>query len=353
MPQIEGLFKAFAEADASDLHLSANQTAKVRINGDLVSISDNVLNEGQIEGILKEICSDEMWSNFNRTKSLLFAYEVNEIGRFRCKYLFDCNGPAAVFRKIPLTVIGMEELNLPDSLRKISEYSSGLVCFSGKAGSGRSTSVAAIIDYINKKYEKNILTIENPIEFKFSNSNSIITQREVDRDSNSFVNAVHSAMFSDADIIYISSIEDNDTAELAIKCAALGYLVFVNVNACGSINTVKSLIERFSDEKQPVISAMLAESLRAIITHALCKSSNGEMIGAYEILLWEDSLPNSIRNKQYNNLKSIIDSNKGHGMCLLDSNLNQLLNEGVIAAKEAYRNSIDKKQFLKHMQDEE
>ena len=353
MAIIDQILSILIDSEGSDIYIAAEQPARARVNGELIAVTDIPMAAEEIETIFKEICPEEKWKEFERNKEVVFSYQVGNEFRFRCKITNEISGLLGVFRNIPLEVYSLEELNTPDALRKLCRYESGLICVTGIPGCGKSTTVAAIIDFINKNYIKNIQTIESPIEYLHKNERSIITQREIGRDCKSYSDSIKTALKADVDVLFIGDVKDKNILKLAIECAAKGMLVIINLCYRNSIKTVESIIDSFDFDEQPLIRTLLAESLKAIVSQTLCRKNDGGVIAAHEILLWEDTIPNSIRNNQIRNFKSIIDSNKNMGMCLLDSNLNQFLNEGIINAKEAYMKSIDKKLFVKHTQDEE
>ena len=353
MAMIDQLLTAMVEGGGSDLHLMVGQPAKTRVSGDLAPITDDPIESEQMEEMLKEICPESRWKHFIETKDLDFAYEIPGLARFRSNYLNNYYGMAAVFREIPSEILTMEQLNLPDTLKEICAFKSGLVCITGPTGSGKSTTLAAMIDFINKNYTKHIITLEDPIEFVHKNISSIIVHREVGMHTHSFANALMGAMRSDPDIVLLGEMRDMETIKLALTCAAMGMLVFATLHTNSAPKTIDRIIDAFPADEQPQVRAMLAEAIRGVVSQLLCKKAEGGRVAVHEILLWTDGLPNIIRNGQISNIKTIIESNKGMGMCSMDGNLRQLLNEKTITGKEAYMKASDKKQFLKFLEDEE
>jgi twitching motility protein PilT len=353
MAIIDQLLTAMVKDGGSDLHLMVGQPAKIRVNGDLDSITDDVIDSEQMHDMLKEICPEVRWKHFLETKDLDFAYEIPGVARFRSNYLNNYYGMAAVFREIPSEILTMDQLHLPEILKKICEFKSGLVCVTGPTGSGKSTTLAAMIDYINKNFTKHIITLEDPIEFVHKNNSSIIVHREVGIHTNSFADALMGAMRSDPDIVLLGEMRDMETIKLALTCAAMGMLVFATLHTNNAPKTIDRIIDAFPAEEQPQVRGMLAEAIRGIVSQLLCKKQDGGRVAVHEVLLWTEGLPNTIRNGQISNIKTIIESNKNLGMCSMDANLKQLLNKKIITANEAYMKASDKKQFLKYIEDEE
>jgi twitching motility protein PilT len=353
MAVIDQLLRAMVEAGGSDLHLMVGQPAKTRVHGDLSPITDDPIKPDQMEEMLKEICPPSRWEHFIKAKDLDFAYEIEGLARFRSNYLNNYYGMAAVFREIPSKILTMDQLNLPETLKKICEFNSGLVCVTGPTGSGKSTTLAAMIDYINDNFTKHIITLEDPIEFVHQNKASIIAHREVGMHTNSFTDALMGAMRSDPDIVLLGEMRDMETIKLALTCAAMGMLVFATLHTNNAPKTIDRIIDAFPSEEQPQVRTMLAEAIRGVVSQLLCKKPDGGRIAVHEILLWTEGLPNIIRNGQISNIKTIIESNKNMGMCSMDGNLKQLLTENLISGKEAYMKASDKKQFLKYIDDED
>ena len=348
---IDQLLRAMVENGGSDLHLMVGQPAKIRVNGDLTTITDDPVESEQMTEMLKEICPPSRWKYFIENQDLDFAYEIDGLARFRSNYLNNYYGMAAVFREIPSKILTMDQLNLPDTLRKICEFKSGLVCVTGPTGSGKSTTLAAMIDYINENYVKHIITLEDPIEFVHQNKSSIIAHREVGMHTNSFADALMGAMRSDPDIVLLGEMRDMETIKLALTCAAMGMLVFATLHTNNAPKTIDRIIDAFPSDEQPQVRTMLAEAIKGVVSQLLCKKQDGGRVAVHEILLGTEGLPNIIRNGQISNIKTIIESNKNLGMCSMDGNLKSLLTNNIITAKEAYMKASDKKQFLKYVEE--
>lgn len=351
MALIDELLKAMVENDGSDLHLIVGQPAKIRKSGNLEPLTEDPISSDYMERMLKEICPKEKWQEYLKSKDLDFAYEIEGVARFRTNYLFNYYGMGAVFRQIPTDILTMEDLNLPDTLNEICNIKSGLVCVTGPTGSGKSTTLAAMIDSINKNKNKHIITIEDPIEFVHSNNNSIIVHREVGEHTNSFADALQGSMRSDPDIVLLGEMRDNETISLALTCAAMGMLVFATLHTNSAAKTIDRIIDAFPSDEQPQIRTMLAESLKAVVSQLLCRKKSGGRVAAHEILLWTEGLPNVIREGSTSNITTIIENNRAIGMCSMDSNLKKLLQNEVITPDEAYMKALNKKDFLKYLEE--
>ena len=252
----------------------------------------------------------------------------------------------AVFRQIPTKILTIKDLNLPEVLTKVSEYKSGLVLVTGPTGSGKSTTMAAMIDYINENYSKHIITIEDPIEFVHKNKKSTIVHIEIGIHANSFAEAMKSAMRSDPDIILLGEMRDLETIKLALTTAAMGVLVFATLHTNNAPKTIDRIIDVFPADEQPQVRMMLSESIQAIVSQLLCKKVGGKgRVAVHEILLWIEALPNTIREGQISNIRTIIENNTATGMCSMDQNLKRLLAEGTITKEEGYMKAQDKKDF--------
>ena len=351
MPIIDQLLEALLEREASDLHLIIGQPAKIRVHGTLEHLTDDIISEEYMEQMLNEICSQERWEYFIKNKDLDFAYEIPGRARFRTNYLYNYYGMAAVLRQIPSKVPTMQELLLPGALKRICAAEGGLFCITGPTGSGKSTTLAAMIDHINSKYCKHIITLEDPIEFVHKNKKSIIEHREIGIHSDSFSNALGNAMRSDPDIILLGEMRDLETIRLALTCAAMGILVFATLHTNNAPKTIDRIIDAFPADEQPQIKTMLSEALRGVVSQLLCKKKGKGRIAAHEILLWTEGLPNIIREGQVSNICTIIESNKAMGMQSMDKTLKRYLQEDIISPEEAYMKASNKKEFVDFLKD--
>lgn len=338
----------------SDLHLMIGQPAKIRVHGRLEALTEEPLSDDFMERMLMEICPEIRWQAYQQNKDLDFAYEIEGVARFRTNYLYNYNGMAAVLRQIPTKILTLEQLDLPPVLKDISLFQSGLVCVTGPTGSGKSTTMAAMIDYINTNYSKHIITIEDPIEFVHQNKLSTIVHREVGIHSHSFAQALKGAMRSDPDIVLLGEMRDLETISLALTCASMGMLVFATLHTNNAPKTIDRIIDAFPADQQAQIRTMLAECLQGVVSQLLCRTADDRgRVAVHEILLYTDGLPNTIREGQISNIRTIIESNKGMGMCSMDGCLKNLLTQGKITPEEAYMKASDKKIFIEFMPDKE
>ena len=345
-PIINGYLRQMLSLGGSDLHLSVNFPAKARIHGNIQCLDDDVLDADRMEQMLREVCLPEWrWTDFMKRRDLDFAHEIPGLARFRCNYMYNYHGMGAVLRQIPSKILTMADLKLPEVLKEICAYKSGLVLVTGPTGSGKSTTLAAMIDYINANMSKHIITIEDPIEFVHQNKFCTIVHREVGIHSKSFPTALRGAMRSDPDIVLIGEMRENDTIRLGLTCAAMGMLVFGTLHTNNAPKTVDRIIDAFPADEQAQIRTMLAECLTGVVSQLLCRKKGGGRVAVHEILLRTDGLPNVIREGKISNLRTIIDSGGDRGMISMEASLERELQAGKISAEEAYMKSTDKNRF--------
>ena len=346
MAIIDDYLREMLSKGGSDLHLAINAPVKYRIHGNIEPANDQIVTPEYMEQMLKEICKPEWrWDEYLEKHDLDFAHEIPGLARFRCNYLYDYNGMAAVLRQIPSKILTVEQLGLPLTLLDICNYKSGLVLVTGPTGSGKSTTLAAMIDYINETKDRHIITIEDPVEFVHQNKRSTIVHREVGIHARSFPSALRGAMRSDPDIVLIGEMRENDTIRLGLTCAAMGMLVFGTLHTNNAPKTIDRIIDAFPANEQAQIRTMLAECLQAVVSQLLCRKIGGGRIACHEILLWTEGLPNTIREGAISNIRTIIESSKGMGMRSMDGGLKELMEQGIISPEEAYMKASDKKMF--------
>ncbi len=346
MPAIDQLFDMMLAADGSDLHLAEGQPPKIRLHGRLEKLDRPTLTADAIQAYLKEICSPERWQSFVETGDLDFAYAFGEKARFRSNYFYQAHGMGAVFRTIPSKIKTLEDLKLPPVLKTFSLLRSGLVLVTGPTGSGKSTTLAAIIDLINETSARHILTIEEPIEFVHPNKMSIICQREVGTDVNSFADGLRTAGRQDCDVILVGEMRDYETISLAVSAAATGTLVFATLHTNSAIKTVDRIIDVFPAAQQPQIRSMLADSLKGVCAQILLRTADGKgRVACNEILLSSPALANSIREGKTPNIRNIIQGGKSQGMQMMDDAIQRYLSERKITGAEAYMKATEKSRF--------
>ena len=329
MARIDELFRHLKDSKGSDLHLVAGRPPRTRVHGTLVDIEGrDPISDEQLRELLREIASADQWEEYEARGDLDFAYSLKGVARFRVNFLSQHNGAAAVFRIIPEKILGFDDLGVPDAVRELVNLDKGLVLITGPTGSGKSTTLAAVINEINEKYSKHIVTIEDPVEFVHPNKNSVLSQREVKHDTASFGDALKVAIRQDADVILVGEMRDLETIELAITAAEMGTLVFGTLHTNSATKTIDRLIDAFPANQQSQIRTSVADSIRAIVSQLLLPTADGHgRCAAYEILLRTNSLSKMIREGNTSMLLSIIQSCRNQGMCTMDDSLMDLLDE--------------------------
>jgi len=345
MPAIDRLLQLMLDQGGSDLHLNVGLPPKARISGNLVPLEDEVILAPQMEDYLKGICNEERWTEFLERKDLDLAHEIKGVARFRGNYLYNHWGQAAVFRQIPAEILSFDTLKLPEVLKKLCHLNEGLVVVTGPTGSGKSTTLAAMIDYINDNLAKHIITIEDPIEFVHPNKKSTIVHREVGEHTRSFADALKGAMRHDPDILLLGEMRELETIKLALGCASMGMLVFGTLHTNNAPKTVDRIINAFPAEEQNQVRVMLAGCLSGVVAQLLCKRQPKGRCAVHEILVRHEALPNTIRSGQIANIRAIIESGKTEGMTTMDWSLMDRVKDGTIAAKEAFMKSSNKALF--------
>jgi twitching motility protein PilT len=333
------------EKGGSDLHLMVGQPPKARISGSIIPIGSQPLNPAGMEALLKELVPERRWKDFLERGDLDFAHEIPGFARFRGNFLYNHWGQAAVFRQIPAKILSFEQLNLPEAIKKLCHLNEGLVVVTGPTGSGKSTTLAAMIDYINTNMSRHIITIEEPIEFVHPVKKSVIIHREVGEHTATFEAALKSAMRHDPDILLVGEMRELETIKLALSCASMGMLVFGTLHTNNAPKTVDRIINAFPADQQNQVRVMLAGCLAGIVAQLLCKKIPKGRVAVHEILLQHESLANTVRTGQIANIRQIIESGGTDGMILMDTSLMNRLKEGTIEPKEAYFKAANKALF--------
>jgi twitching motility protein PilT len=346
VPAIDQFFDVLIEHDGSDLHLLEGQPPKIRLHGDLAPIRDEPLTRDEMRLLLSEINKPEQWAQFESTGDLDFAYERNEDARFRCNYYKQIRGYGAVFRLIPVKIRTLEELRTPPVLATFGDLRSGLILVTGPTGSGKSTTLAAILDYINRTYARHIVTIEEPIEFVHPNLKSTVTQRGVHSECKSFADGLKAALREDADVVLVGEMRDAETISLALTAAETGLLVFGTLHTNNARKTIDRIIDAFPSDQQPQIRTLLANSLRGIAAQLLFKRVDKPgRIAVNEVLVSNSACANVIREGATQKLTDVIKIGKGEGMMLMDDSIAEKLEAGIIGGEEAYMKAVDKTRF--------
>ena len=346
MIAMHDLLEKMISSEASDLHIAEGGVPFYRVHGKLVSTQLSPLDHAAMSGLLQSICAPDRWQHFLEHGDLDFAYALGEKARFRVNYLRKHTGLGAVLRIIPTEIMTLEELNLPPVLGRFAELRSGMVLVTGPTGSGKSTTLAAIIDRINSQQPRHIVTIEDPIEFVHVRKRALISQREVGMDTNTFADALRSVSRQDADVILVGEMRDLETIQSAVSAAEMGALVFGTLHTNSASKTVDRIIDVFPSNQQAQIRTQLAESLKGICAQLLLKTKDGKgRAAANEILVGNRAVANCIREGNTAKLPSVIQSSRGEGMQLMDDAISQLLKQGKITEREAYLKATDKKRF--------
>jgi twitching motility protein PilT len=350
MYAIDKMLSAMHALKGSDLHLMIGLPPRTRASGSLVTLSQfPVITAEQMESILREICPPPRWKYFLENNDLDFAYEVPGLYRYRVNYLQNAWGMAAVLREIPTKILSFDELGLPVSLKKMCSLREGLVLVSGPTGSGKSTTLAALIDHINSTSRRNIITVEDPIEFVHQNKQSVIIHREVGDHTESFADALKGAMRADPDVILVGELRQAEVIRLALGCASMGMLVLATLHTNNAPKTIDRIIDSFAADEQNQIRVLLAGCLRGIVSQLLCKKVSGGRIAAHEILLPHDALGGTIRSGNISGIRNIIEGARAEGMVSMDITLREYLAAGHITVREAYMKSTDKTLFEKQL----
>ncbi|MCE9590220.1 MAG: type IV pilus twitching motility protein PilT [Planctomycetes bacterium] len=347
MAKIDTLFRYVKDHKASDLHMLQGLPPKIRVSGELEVIKDHpVLTEESMREYLYEIARPEQIKKYETTGDLDFAYGLEGVARFRCNYLKQVWGRGAVFRQIPDKVLTIENLNLPPAVAKLAHLRSGLVLVTGPTGSGKSTTLAAVIDLINRTYRKHVVTIEDPIEFVHQNKMAVITQREVGQHTDGFAEALRAAVREDPDVILVGEMRDLETISLALTAAELGLLVFGTLHTNSAAKTIDRVIDVFPAGRQPMVRTMLAESVQAIVSQLLLRKKDGKgRVAALEILVRKEGMGNMIREGAISKIFSLMETGKADGMQLMDVALMDLMKAGTIDGEAAYMKAFNKSTF--------
>jgi twitching motility protein PilT len=347
MARLDVLFTYLKEHGGSDLHLAAGMEPHLRLNGEMRPIGGwEVFSDDSLRSFLKELTTVTQWQSFSSNLDLDFAYALAGVARFRCNYFNQERGAGAVFRIIPERIRTLEDLGTPPTLATLADLEQGLVLVTGPTGSGKSTTLAAIIDLINIKHAKHIITIEDPVEFVHANKKCTISQREVGTDTQSFANALKAAMRQDPGVILVGELRDMETIQLAITAAEMGVLVFGTLHTNNAAKTIDRIIDAFPTDQQQQVRTMLSESLAAVVSQLLLRTADGKgRVAVHEILLKTPGLPNTIREGNTPMIQSIIQSGKGQGMQAMDDVLFRLAQEKKVAAEEAFHKATNKARF--------
>ena len=350
MARIDRLFDALLEAGSSDLHLGIGYPPIMRQRGDLVPIRSDIIEASEMDSLLMEIVTEEQRRTIREELDLDFAYSYADKARFRANYFVKTSGLAAVFRMIPTRILSLEDLRCPLSLKKLSERRSGLVLVTGPTGSGKSTTLAAMIDHINRTRACHVLTIEDPVEFVHTSNMAQVTHREIGTHASSYVHAIRSAGREDPDVILIGELRTNDTMKLALQLASFGILVFATVHTNSAAATIDRIVNAFPADEQPQVRGMLGDSLAGIVAQQLLRSADGKRrIAAHEVLIGSPALASLIREGKTFQVPSLIQGGQSQGMQTLDMALERLVRAKEITPETAIEKASDKESFARAM----
>ncbi len=346
MAKIDAFFKLMNDQGASDLHLAAGQPPALRIRGDVERVKYKVLDNDSLRAMLYEIAPEDKVKVFEETGDVDFGYEIPGLARYRANFFMHKNGVGAVFREIPSTIMTAEELGLPPVISKLASLPRGLVLVTGPTGSGKSTTLAAIVDVANRTRKDHIITIEDPIEFVHKSQGCIVNQREIGLHTKSFHSALRGALREDPDIILVGELRDLETISLAIEAASTGHLVFATLHTTSAPKTVDRVIEVFPANQQAQIRSTLSDGLRAVVAQVLFKRIDIKgRVPALEILIATPAARNLIRESKTHQLPSVMQTGKRYGMQLLDDAIMDLFNKGQISGDDAYLKANEKSRF--------
>lgn len=346
MKRVDALLARMVETDGSDLHMIAGDPPRVRVYGDLRALENEVMNAEAVSDSLAEVMPEHARQVFEQQDGVDFAYEIQGLSRFRVNVFRQINGLGAVFRAIPSRSMSLDELGLPPVVASLSMQRHGLLLVTGKTGSGKTTTLAAVVDDINARRKGHIITIEDPIEFMHERKRSLISQRQVGLHTPSFARALRSALREDPDVILVGEMRDLETISLAVTAAETGILVLGTLHTSGAASTVDRIINTFPAQKQGQIRTMLSTSLRGVVSQQLARRADGRgRVAAIEILVNTPAVSNLLREGRSDQLESTMQSGALVGMQTMDSALRRLMEAGIITGREAYEKAINKSEF--------
>ena len=355
MAEIDIFLRAMVEQGASDVHLVVGQSPKFALHGHVTPIpefKDRILESDELKEILFTILDAEQISTYESHWDIDFAYEIKDVARFRCNYYFQRTGYGAVMRVIPSEILTLDQLQMPPVLRSLADLRSGLVLATGPTGSGKTTTLAAMVDHINTDSSRRIITIEDPVEFVHPNKQSIISHREVGTHTNSFKAGLRAVTRQDADVVLVGELRDLETMALALSAAAMGTLVFGTLHTNSAAKTIDRIIDIFPVTQQAQVRTVLAESLAGIVAQQLLRTKGGKgRVAATEILTGNHAVASIIREGKIERITSVIQAGKREGMQLLDDALEKMVSDGVIEGSDAYMKANEKRRFEQYMKE--
>ena len=345
--EMDALFRQMFDMKASDLHMCAGSTPMVRHDGDMKPLpGHSMMTAADVERVLMPIAPQRNRDEFARRHDTDFAYDLAGVSRFRCNFFMDRRGMGGVFRVIPSKIITAEEMGLSKEILDLCFLSKGLVLVTGPTGSGKSTTLCALIDYINRYRNDHIITIEDPIEFVHDNKRCLINQRQIGEHTDSFKDALRAALREDPDIVLVGEMRDLETVAIAIETAETGHLVFGTLHTSSAASTVDRIIDQFPADRQDQIRVMLASSLKGVVSQMLCKKVGGGRVPVLEVMIGTPPIANLIREAKIFQIPSTMQTSKKQGMCLMNDSFMDLVKRGVVEPQEAYAKAVDKNGLL-------
>lgn len=337
---------AFSQKNkASDLHISAGMPPMIRVDGDMKRINLPTLDDETVLKMIFDIMNDQQRKSYEETLEVDFSFEIPNVARFRVNAFNQDRGPAAVFRTIPSVVLSLDDLNAPQIFRELVMKPRGLVLVTGPTGSGKSTTLAAMVDYVNDKQRSHILTVEDPIEFVHKSKKCLINQRELNKNTHSFDNALKSALREDPDVILVGELRDLETIRLAMTAAETGHLVLATLHTSSAPKTIDRIVDVFPAEEKSMVRSMLSESIQAVIAQTLIKRVGGGRVAAHEIMVGTNAIRNLIREDKIAQMYSMIQTGQADGMQTLDQCLEGLVRDRLITPGDARSLAVDKTKF--------
>ena len=330
---------------ASDIHISSGLPPLIRIDGEMRRIKVDPLTSNVVHDMIYDIMLDSQRKEFEERLEADFAFEIASVARFRVNAYNQARGPAAAFRTIPTEILSLEDINAPPIFRTLSEKHRGLVLVTGPTGSGKSTTLAAMVDYVNHSKKGHILTIEDPIEFVHQSHNCLINQREVGRHTQSFNNALRSALREDPDVVLVGEMRDQETISLALTAAETGHLVFGTLHTASAAKTIDRIIDVFPAGEKEMVRAMLSESLEGVIAQRLLKKPEGGRVAAYEIMIGTPAIRNLIREAKVPQIYGMIQTGRDAGMVTMDQSLDNLVSRHLVTRETARTLAVDQSKF--------
>ena len=353
MAQIDQLLNYLKEQGGSDLHLAAGLEPRIRVKGMMTKIEGRpAISDRDLRNLLVEIAAEQQWNEFEETLDVDFAYGLEGVARFRANYFVQDRGAAAVFRIIPEEIVGIDKLKLPEVIGSLADLESGLVLVTGPTGSGKSTSLSAIINEMNTNRSLHIITIEDPIEFVHPIKQSLITQREIGSHALGFTAALKAAMREDPDVVLVGEMRDLETMSLALAAAETGLLVFGTMHTNSAAKAIDRLLNAFPTDEQESVRSVLSDTLKAVLAQQLLRRKGGGRCAALEVLLGSPALGSLIREGKTHQIANVIAMGKKQGMVSMDDALLKLLGEDKIESEAAHEKAIDKKEFRKKVREE-